>query len=229
MQPLLTLPAPLRRGLYKPRKKETLTMTTTRVRLYDIDTGAYDVSPDGNSVDIYGAAYFAGAALDPVSFRLILTRADNENPEGAAMIAFDAAELAAAGFGLASEAAEAALLGALRTPGYQTAGAPAVLTRCLIDDYIDPEKAGAGSSERLITASGYQVFIAPSNDWECSSDSADVYVFDHDSDEVPAAVASDCEDWAAAEDQLHGYVPDAVLGAIERYYRENEIAWANVQ
>lgn len=67
MQPLLTLPAPLRRGLYKPLKKETLIMTTTttRVRLYDIDTGAYDVSSDGNSVDIYGAAYFAGAALDP--------------------------------------------------------------------------------------------------------------------------------------------------------------------
>lgn len=63
MQPRLTLPAPLRRGLYKPLKKETLiiTTTTTRVRLYDIDTGAYDVSSDGNSVDIYGAAYFAGA------------------------------------------------------------------------------------------------------------------------------------------------------------------------
>lgn len=204
-------------------------MTTTRVRLYDIDTGAYDVSPDGNSVDIYGAAYFAGAALDPVSFRLILTRADNENPEGAAMIAFDAAELAAAGLGLANETAEAALLGALRTPGYQTAGAPAVLTRCLIDDYLDPEKAGAGSSERLITASGYQVFIAPSDDWECSPDSADVYVFEHYSDDMPAATATDCEDWAAAEDQLHGYTPDEVLGAIERYYRENEIAWANVQ
>lgn len=206
-----------------------MTTTTTRVRLYDIDTGAYDVSSDGNSVDIYGAAYFAGAALDPVSFRLILTRANSEDPEGAAMIVFNDEELAAAGLGFANETAEAALLDALRTPGYQTAGAPAVLTRCLIDDYIDPEKAGAGSSERLITASGYQVFIAPSNDWECSSDSADVYVFDHDSDDVPAAVASDCEDWAAAEDQLHGYVPDSVLGAIERYYRENEIAWANVQ
>ena len=105
-------------------------MTIPRVRLYDIDTGAYDVSSDGNSVGIYGAAYFAGAALDPVSFRLILTRADNENPEGAAMIAFDAAELAAAGFGLASEAAEAALLGALRTPGYQTAGAHWLLLPC---------------------------------------------------------------------------------------------------
>lgn len=203
--------------------------TTTRVRFYDLDTGAYDVAVDGDSVEIYGAAYFAGAALDPVSFRLILTRADSEDPEGAAMIAFDDAELAAAGFGLASEAAEAALLGALRTPGYQTAGAPAVLTRCLIDDYLDPEKAGAGSSERLITASGYQVFIAPSDDWECSPDSADVYVFEHYSDDMPAATATDCEDWAAAEDQLHGYTPDEVLGAIERYYRENEIAWANVQ
>lgn len=198
-------------------------MTTTRVRLYDIDTGAYDVSPDGNSVDIYGAAYFAGAALDPVPFRLILTRADNENPEGAAMIAFDAAELAAAGFGLASEAAEAALLDALRTPGYQTAGAPAVLIRCLIDDYLDPEKAGAGSSECLITASGYQVAVVPFD-----PDSADVYVFDHDSDDVPAAVASACEDWAAAEDQLHGYVPDAVLFAVRRWHYRNATAWAAV-
>lgn len=41
-----------------------MTTTTTRVRLYDIDTGAYAVSSDGNSVGLYGAAYFAGAALD---------------------------------------------------------------------------------------------------------------------------------------------------------------------
>lgn len=136
-------------------------MTTTRVRLYDIDTGAYDVSPDGNSVDIYGAAYFAGAALDPVSFRLILTRADSEDPEGAAMIVFNDEELAAAGLGLANDTAEAALLDALRTPGLNDAGAPAVLTRCLIDNYLEPEKAGAGSSECLITASGYQVAVAP--------------------------------------------------------------------
>lgn len=197
--------------------------TTTRVRFYDLDTGAYDVAVDGDSVEIYGAAYFAGAALDPVSFRLILTRADSEDPEGAAMIAFDDAELAAAGFGLASEAAEAALLDALRTPGYQTAGAPAVLTRCLIDDYLDPEKAGAGSSECLITASGYQVAVVPFD-----PDSADVYVFDHDSDDAPAAVASDCEDWAAAEDQLHGYVPDAVLFAVRRWHYRNETAWAAV-
>lgn len=230
MQPLLTLPAPLRQGLCKPLKKETLIMTTTttRVRLYDIDTGAYDVSSDGNSVDIYGAAYFAGAALDPVSFRLILTRADNENPEGAAMIVFNDEELAAAGLGLANETAEAALLDALRTPGYQTAGAPAVLTRCLIDNYLEPEKAGAGSSERLITASGYQVFIAPSDDWECSPDSADVYVFEHYSDDMPAATATDCEGWAAAEDQLHGYTPDAVLFAVRRWHYRNETAWAAV-
>lgn len=201
-----------------------MTTTTTRVRFYDLDTGAYDVSSDGNSVAIYGAAYFAGAALDPVSFRLILTRADNENPEGAATIVFNDEELAAAGLGLASETAEAALLAALRTPGYQTAGAPAVLTRCLIDDYLDPEKAGAGSSECLITASGYQVAVVPFD-----PDSADVYVFDHDSDEVPAAVASDCEDWTAAEDQLHGYVPNAVLFAVRRWHYRNKTAWAAVK
>lgn len=197
------------------------TTTTTRVRLYDIDTGAYDVSSDGNSVGIYGAAYFAGAALDPVPFRLILTRANSEDPEGAAMIVFNDEELAAAGLGLANETAEAAVLDALRTPGFNDAGAPAVLTRCLIDSYLEPEKAGAGSSECLITASGYQVAVVPFD-----PDSADVYVFDHDSDDVPAAVASDCEDWAAAEDQLHGYVPDAVLFAVRRWHYRNETAWA---
>lgn len=36
-------------------------------------------------------------------------------------------------------------------------------------------------------------------------------------------------DWADARDQLEGRVPEETLDAFERFYLENEIAWAQVQ
>lgn len=86
------------------------------VNMYDLDTSAYDIDPDGRTVRIYGAAFFRTAPQDGVRFTLVLSRADLRDDEAPAWIDFDSDDLEAAGLALAEETAEAALLDALRTP-----------------------------------------------------------------------------------------------------------------
>lgn len=98
------------------------------VNMYDLDTSAYDIDPDGRTVRIYGAAFFRTAPQIGVRFTLVLSRADLRDDEAPAWIDFESDDLEAAGLALAEETAEAALLDALRTPGFNVAGAPATLT-----------------------------------------------------------------------------------------------------
>ena len=112
--------------------------TAPIVSLYDLDTSSYDIDPDGRTVHIYGAAFFRTAPRDGVRFALVLSRADLRDDEAPAWIDFDSDDLEAAGLALAEETAEAALLDALRTPGFNVAGAPAVLTPSLIDFFCLP-------------------------------------------------------------------------------------------
>lgn len=98
------------------------------VNMYDLDTSSYDIDPDGRTVRIYGAAFFRTAPQDGVRFTLVLSRADLRDDEAPAWIDFDSDDLEAAGLALAEETAEAALLDALRTPGFNVAGAPAALS-----------------------------------------------------------------------------------------------------
>lgn len=113
------------------------------VSLYDLDTSSYDIDPDGRTVRIYGAAFFRTAPQDGVRFALVLSRADLRDDEAPAWIDFDSDDLEAAGLALAEETAEAALLDALRTPGFNVAGAPAALSTSA------PRPDGAFSPIRL--------------------------------------------------------------------------------
>ena len=54
------------------------------VSLYDLDTSAYDIDPDGRTVRIYGAAFFRTAPQDGVRFALVLSRADLRDDEAPA-------------------------------------------------------------------------------------------------------------------------------------------------
>ena len=52
--------------------------------------------------------------------------------------------------------------------------------------------------------------------------------------EIIATTETRCEahgaaDWADARDQFEGCVPEETLDAFERFYLENDIAWAQVQ
>lgn len=123
------------------------------VDMYDLDTSSYDIDPDGRTVRIYGAAFFRTAPQIGVRFTLVLSRADLRDDEAPAWIDFDSDDLEAAGLALAEETAEAALLDALRTPGFNVAGAPAVLTPSLIDFYLPAIHDGAGSTEHIRAAS----------------------------------------------------------------------------
>lgn len=123
--------------------------TAPIVSLYDLDTSSYDIDPDGRTVRIYGAAFFRTAPQIGVRFTLVLSRADLRDDEAPAWIDFDSDDLEAAGLALAEETAEAALLDALRTPGFNVAGAPAVLTTSLIDFYLPAVRDGAGRIEKL--------------------------------------------------------------------------------
>ena len=65
------------------------------VSLYDLDTSAYDIDPDGRTVRIYGAAFFRTAPRDAVRFTLVLSRADLRDDEAPAWINFDSDDLEA--------------------------------------------------------------------------------------------------------------------------------------
>lgn len=194
--------------------------------LYDLDTSSYDIDPDGRTVRIYGAAFFRTAPRDGVRFTLVLSRADLRDDEAPAWINFDSDDLEAAGLALAEETAEAALLDALRTPGFNVAGAPAVLTPSLIDFYLPAVRDGAGSTEHIRAASGWCLFAYPSEE---NSELTDVYAYRRYSDDYPRCEAHGAADWADARDQLDGYMSEETLDAFERFYLENEIAWAQVQ
>lgn len=143
------------------------------VSLYDLDTSSYDIDPDGRTVRIYGAAFFRTAPQDVVRFALVLSRADLRDDEAPAWIDFDSDDLEAAGLALAEETAEAALLDALRTPGFNVAGAPAVLTPSLIDFYLPAIHDGAGSTEHIRAASGWCLFAADEHGPQCAAISSD--------------------------------------------------------
>lgn len=176
------------------------------VSLYDLDTSSYDIDPDGRTVRIYGAAFFRTAPQDGVRFTLVLSRADLRDDD--------------------EETAEAALLDALRTPGFNVAGAPAVLTTSLIDFYLPAIHDGAGSTEHIRAASGWCLFAVPSDE---GPELTDVLAYRRYSDDYPCCAAPSAADWADARDQLEGRVPEETLDAFERFYLENEIAWAQVQ
>lgn len=186
------------------------------VSLYDLDTSAYDIDPDGRTVRIYGAAFFRTAPRDGVRFALVLSRADLRDDEAPAWIDFDSDDLEAAGLALAEETAEAALLDALRTPGFNVAGAPAVLTTSLIDFYLPAIRA----------ASGWCLFAVPSDE---DPELTDVLAYRRYSDDYPCYAAPSAADWADARDHLDGYMPEETLDAFERFYLENKISWAQVQ
>lgn len=196
------------------------------VNMYDLDTASYDIDPDGRTVRIYGAAFFRTAPQDGVRFTLVLSRADLRDDEAPAWIDFDSDDLEAAGLALAEETAEAALLDALRTPGFNVAGAPAVLTPSLIDFYLPAIHDGAGSTEHIRAASGWCLFAVPSEE---NSELTDVYAYRRYSDDYPRCEAHGAADWADARDQLEGRAPEETLDAFERFYLENKIAWAQVQ
>lgn len=196
------------------------------VSLYDLDTSSYDIDPDGRTVRIYGAAFFRTAPRDGVRFTLVLSRADLRDDEAPAWIDFDSDDLEAAGLALAEETAEAALLSALRTPGFNVAGAPATLTPSLIDFYLPAVRDGAGSTEHIRAASGWCLFAYPSDD---EPELTDVRAYRRYSDDYPRCEAHGAADWADARDQLDGYMPEETLDAFERFYLENDIAWAQVQ
>lgn len=196
------------------------------VSLYDLDTSSYDIDPDGRTVRIYGAAFFRTAPQDGVRFTLVLSRADLRDDEAPAWIDFDSDDLEAAGLALAEETAEAALLDALRTPGFNVAGAPAVLTTSFIDFYLPAVRDGAGSTEHIRAASGWCLFAYPSEE---NSELTDVLAYRRYSDDYPHCEAHSAADWADARDQLDGYMPEETLDAFERFYLENDIAWAQVQ
>lgn len=200
--------------------------TAPIVSLYDLDTSAYDIDPDGRTVRIYGAAYFRTAPQDGVRFTLVLSRADLRDDEAPAWIDFDSDDLEAAGLALAEETAEAALLSALRTPGFNVAGAPATLTPSLIDFYLPVVCDGAGSTEHIRAASGWCLFVYPSDD---APELTDVWAYRRYSDDYPRCEAHGAADWADARDQLDGYMPEETLDAFERFYLENKTAWAQVQ
>lgn len=196
------------------------------VNMYDLDTSSYDIDPDGRTVRIYGAAFFRTAPQDVVRFTLVLSRADLRDDEAPAWIDFDSDDLEAAGLALAEETAEAALLDALRTPGFNVAGAPAVLTTSFIDFYLPAVRDGAGSTEHIRAASGWCLFAYPSEE---NSELTDVYAYRRYSDDYPRCEAHGAADWADARDQLEGRVPEETLDDFERFYLENKIAWAQVQ
>lgn len=209
-----------------------MTNTAPTVRLYDLDPAAYDICPAcaskgfTDTVRIYGSAFFKGH-VSGVRFSLILQRAALDGAEPAASILFDDEdELAAAGYGLAYEKAEAALLAALRTPGFINSDGRATLYREVIDDYLPAIVDGAGSTEHIRTASGWCFFAVPSDEGE---DLTDVVVFEHYHDESPAAIASDCADWDQVEAELGGYVPAEALQAVRRWHYENKTDWADVR
>lgn len=200
--------------------------TAPIVSLYDLDTSSYDIDPDGRTVRIYGAAFFRTAPQIGVRFTLVLSRADLRDDEAPAWIDFDSDDLEAAGLALAEETAEAALLDALRTPGFNVPDAPATLTPSLIDFYLPAVRDGAGSTEHIRAASGWCLFAYPSEE---NSELTDVYAYRRYSDDYPRCEAHGAADWADARDQLEGRVPEETLDAFERFYLENKIAWAQVQ
>lgn len=134
--------SPAARGVIVTFASAAGTATAPIVSLYDLDTSSYDIDPDGRTVRIYGAAFFRTAPRDGVRFTLVLSRADLRDDEAPAWIEFDSDDLEAAGLALAEETAEAALLDALRTPGFNVAGAPATLTPSLIDFYMPAVRDG---------------------------------------------------------------------------------------
>lgn len=148
------------------------------------------------------------------------------SPTARGVIDFDSDDLEAAGLALAEETAEAALLDALRTPGFNVAGAPATLTPSLIDFYLPAIHDGAGSTEHIRAASGWCLFAYPSEE---NSELTDVYAYRRYSDDYPRCEAHGAADWADARDQLEGRAPEETLDAFERFYLENKIAWAQVQ
>ena len=75
-------------------------------------------------------------------------------------------------------------------------------------------------------ASGWCLFAYPSEE---NSELTDVYAYRRYSDDYPRCEAHGAADWADARDQLEGRVPEETLDAFERFYLENEIAWAQVQ
>lgn len=201
-------------------------MSASLVTMYALDTSAYDIGPDDRTARIYGAAYFRTAPRDGVRFTLVIERASLLDEEARAYIIFDPEDLEAAGLGLAEETAEAAVLDALRTPGFNDAGAPAVLTPELIDRYLPAIHDGAGGTEHIRAASGWCLFAYPSEE---DPELTDVLAYRRYSEDFPRGEASGAADWDEARDQLEGHVPEETLDAFERFYRENEIAWAQVQ
>ena len=208
-----------------------MTNTAPIVRLYDLDTAAYDIcpacTPSGfiNTAHIYGTAFFNGHA-DGARFYLILKPAALDDMEPAASILFDDEDQIADDMGFDYNAAEAALLAALRSPGFINSDGRATLYREFIDNYLPAIVDGAGSTEHIRTASGWCFFAVPSDEGE---DLTDVVVFEHYHDESPAAIASDCADWGQAETELRGYVPDEALQAVRRWHYENKTNWADVR
>lgn len=218
--------SPTARGVIATLASVAGTAAAPIVSLYDLDTSSYDIDPDGRTVRIYGAVFFRTAPQDGVRFALVLSRAGLRDDESPAWIDFDSDDLEAAGLALAEETAEAALLVALRTPGFNVAGAPAVLTTSLIDFYLPAIRDGAGSTEHIRAASGWCLFAYPSEE---NSELTDVYAYRRYSDDYPRCEAHGAADWADARDQLEGRVPEETLDAFERFYLENKIAWAQVQ
>lgn len=217
--------SPTARGVIATLASAAVTATPRPiVSLYDLDTSSYDIDPDGRTARIYGAAFFRTAPQAGVRFALVLSRADLRDDEAPAWI--DSDDLEAAGLALAEETAEAALLDALRTPGFNVAGAPAVLTPSLIDFYLPAVRDGAGSTEHIRAASGWCLFAVPSDE---DPELTDVLAYRRYSDDYPCYAAPSAADWADARDQLEGRVPEETLDAFERFYLENKIAWAQVQ
>lgn len=219
--------SPTARGVIATPANAAGTAAAPIVSLYDLDTSSYDIDPDGRTVHIYGAAFFRTAPRDAVRFTLVLSRADLRDDEAPAWINFDSDDLEAAGLALAEETAEAALLDALRMPGFNVAGAPATLTPSLIDFYLPAIHDGAGSTEHIRAASGWCLFAVPSD--EDPEELTDVLAYRRYSDDYPCYAAPSAADWADARDQLEGRVPEETLDAFERFYLENKIAWAQVQ
>ena len=78
----------------------------------------------------------------------------------------------------------------------------------------------------LRAASGWCLFAVPSDE---GPELTDVLAYRRYSDDYPYYAAPSASAQSAARDQLEGRVPEETLDAFERFYLENEIAWAQVQ
>lgn len=188
------------------------------VAFYDVDTGAFDVAADEDSVTIYGRAFFRPSSLHencPVDFELVLQRAE-AGRDPFAFIRFDEDDLRAAGMAYGQEKAEAVLLRALMTPGFQTPGARELLYRELIDQYLPARETTAGSLSFIVTASGWTMAGCPNEE---RPDLSDMLVYERLSGSEKAKAVA-CATWSDAVAQLEGYIPDEVLTSLNALAQE---------